>query len=78
MKNKYEKAHDLIESTQETSKQKAEALDDLKKKLVKLNKKIKEAKLDLEVEKHRKCPPAMKCLPKVSPIDPKAKTFKIE
>lgn len=72
LKDKYTKAHDLIQTTQETSKQKAKALDDLKKKIDKLNKQIKEARLDVEIEKRRKCPPAMKCLPKVDPVTSKA------
>jgi len=64
----YENAYNIVAKTKKAKESKSEELKMLKDKIKVLDKSLKKASMEIEIEKHKKCPPTSKCLPIINPI----------
>lgn len=68
-KDKYEKLYELIATYKNKDKISHQKAKDCSFKITELSKKIQHLKIDVELEKNRRCPPTEKCLPLITPLN---------
>ncbi len=76
-KDKYDQLYQLVHKYKGLSGQNSGLKQDLERKITKMQKRIKDLELEVELAKARKCPPNRKCLPILSAPKPKQKTSSV-